>query len=174
MHLKVPSMSEVFAAAHAARGSDKWEEIKKSTGAGFQTIGEAGDKYHDLDPDLTQSNFSRICWGRMHLLGIVDNLFRRLLWAAAPAEERCLLAYSKQMMRQARGTPGHKNYVRLEANPSKSQEKQSSKVIFANEKSHDKRRFRQTRLMYDMLPLYKADTVKAAEFRRVRHGFSFD
>ena len=77
------SSMKLFKQANDLRGRKGWSSFVKKTGVKGLTLAEAGSRMYGITPDPKQNQWRRFDYCRMHLLGIVDNLFR-YVWFPFP------------------------------------------------------------------------------------------
>jgi hypothetical protein len=190
------SSRALFAAAEELRGTPEWESNAQATGAKFQTVAEAGSKHHNLPPDPTQGSWARIAHGRMHFEGITDNTFRALVLTLAPVASRRAMSLSVKGLRQGRGTdpicsfvqvhlpptqlltycPTHHTLTTLAHSPTYActhphhqvdRITNAAKFNSAGEKLHQRKKWRETRMLFDLYPLFTGDSEKTTDVHNV-------
>jgi len=97
----------------------------------------------------------------MHSNGIVDNNFREMLLAAAPVIARRALAAAPSALRQPPGRKKLFSFVKINETDN------TAKFTKADEKLHQKKKWRETLMLYDMYPLFTGDSEKTKDMHRV-------
>jgi hypothetical protein len=143
--------AKLFSRAETLLGTPGWLEHAQTTGVKYKTIAEAGAVHHGLEEDPTQNAWARIDMGSMHFLGIVDNNFREFLLHFVSAVARRRLSAAPYALRQPPGTKKLHSYVTIDKNNN------SAKFSAAGEKLHQKKKWRQTLMLYDLKPLFRGD-----------------
>ena len=151
----------LFQKAEKLLGTAEWLPHAKATGVKGMSIAERGDDRHQLPPDPTQTHWSRISMGKMHFDGIRDNDFRKLLTAAAPVQARRVLSAAPTALRQPPGTKKLHSYVKIDPKDN------TAKFTKVDEKLHQKKKWRETLMLYDLYPLFTGDSEKSKHMRRV-------
>ena len=153
---------QLFIDAEARLGTPEWQEHAQQSGVKCMAVAEAGASHHNLAPDPTQNAWSRIDMGSMHFLGIVDCNFRELLLSFAPADARRRISASPFVLRQPPGTKKLNSYVTV------SKADNSAKFSAADEKLHQKQKWRKTLMLYDLKPLFKENSERNNDISLVR------
>ena len=152
---------QMFSKAEELRGTSEWLKNAQATGVKGMTVEEAGASHHDLPPDSTRSHWARVDMGSMHYLGIVDNILRKFVVRMASTGARRALSAAPYALRQPPGNKPLNSYVSVK----------DGKVEFngAGEKLHQKKKWRQTLMLYELLPLFPDDTEKHIQMRQFIH-----
>jgi len=160
--------NDLFATAEKLHGEEGWLGNAQRTGVKCQTVAEAGAPHHDLEPDPTQNNWSRVEFGSMHFLGIVDNSFREFVLAVASVAARRTLSVAPHALRQMPGTKKFHTYVK--------RDRVSNTAAFTavDEKLHQKQKWRRTLMLYDLKPLFKGDSNKTRDMHQVATSYLTD
>jgi hypothetical protein len=154
--------TQMFSKAEELRGEPAWTKYSKATGAKFCTVAERGSDVHGLTPDPSQNTWSRIEMGRMHFLGTVDDSFRDLILSLAPKAALRALHVAPSALRQGPGTKPLRSYIKIP-----NQGDTRPEFHKAGEKLHQKKKWRESLMFFDLYTLFDGvDTPEAADARK--------
>ena len=97
-----------------------------------------GSNLHNISPDSTQCQWSRLDYGRSHQDGIFCDLVREFLLSMVPPARRRLLSKQHHLLRQPRGSRACISFVKFD----------SATFNKSNEKLHDKKYWRMHRFIF--------------------------
>lgn len=159
--IKEADSVRLFAEAEALVGTEGWEENAQATGVKMQSVAAAGAEHHNLAPDPTQNHWSRIDMGAMHFLGIVDDNFREFLISLASPDARRRLSVSPYALRQPPGQKKLHSYVKV------SKTDNTAEFTKVDEKLHQKKKWRQSLMLYDLKNLFEGTSARTVDIHRV-------
>ena len=135
-----------FAHAETLRGQPGWKKNAQDTGFKFLMLQEAGSTRHGLPPDPTQTQYRRLDYERMHFKGIVTGHFRDFVIAHAKKKDKVALADRAYAIAQPAGTKPLRPLTRLD--------KEGTPILGGGEKLHQKKHWREHRMLSDLYPLF--------------------